>query len=322
VRLAGAACLLVAACALDESGEATPDAETDGPSNDVFVADVVEEADATPADVVEEEAAPPACKPDAPFANATNLGAINTPAGETSPSLTNDELTIFFQRAPDTTHSSLFYAQRASKTAPFGPAHPVTTISSAATYDVSPYVVDGMSALYFGSNRAQGGHVDLFQATGNGQPDGWSNPKPLTTLNETGTDTYDPFIASTGAIWLSSDRNGNDSDLYVTANVSTAPTAYTTLNTAYNELFPVLSSDALTVFFARTDSQPRFHVFSATRASTSQVFTSPQQVSDFDSGNSDNAPGWLSVDGCRMYLVSDRPGGQGSFDLWIATRGN
>ena len=62
-----------------------------------------------------------------------------------------------------------------------------------------------------------------------------------------------------------------------------------------------------------------FHVFRSTRASTAMPFVNPVQVTGFDFGDSNDTPGWLSPDGCRMYFTSDR---SGNSDIWMGTRGS
>jgi hypothetical protein len=49
--------------------------------------------------------------------------------------------------------------------------------------------------------------------------------------------------------------------------------------------------------------------------STPQLLPSPINLS-----NSLSATPWLSADGSTLYFASDRPGGYGKFDLWVATR--
>jgi hypothetical protein len=36
--------------------------------------------------------------------------------------------------------------------------------------------------------------------------------------------------------------------------------------------------------------------------------------------DADDQPAWISPDGCVMYLMSSRPGGFGSIDIWVARR--
>ena len=121
---------------------------------------------------------------------------------------------------------------------------------------------------------------------------------------------------TTKEIWFASDRLGS-LDLYTSPDTSTAPTYQSGVATSYAETHPLLSGDALTLFFGRSDGNI-VHVYTAARANVAQSFANPDLVSDFDFATSNNTPGWLSADGCRMYFTSDRGGDS---DVWMATRG-
>jgi hypothetical protein len=60
-------------------------------------------------------------------------------------------------------------------------------------------------------------------------------------------------------------------------------------------------------------------IWIARRASVNDPFGAPANVSELNTANNDQ-PGWLSPDGCRLYLYSDRTGGVGGTDLYIAER--
>jgi hypothetical protein len=49
-------------------------------------------------------------------------------------------------------------------------------------------------------------------------------------------------------------------------------------------------------------------------------FGTPKPVTELNSSRLEY-PQWLSVDGCRLYLESDRPGGAGDLDVYVASRG-
>jgi hypothetical protein len=55
------------------------------------------------------------------------------------------------------------------------------------------------------------------------------------------------------------------------------------------------------------------------RANTSDAWGTPAQVLPLDS-TLDEEPSWLSNDGCRLYLSSNRPGSIGSQNIWMATK--
>lgn len=51
------------------------------------------------------------------------------------------------------------------------------------------------------------------------------------------------------------------------------------------------------------------------------MFSTPEPLpSPINLSNTLSATPWLSADGLTLYFASDRPGGYGKFDLWVATR--
>ena len=79
---------------------------------------------------------------------------------------------------------------------------------------------------------------------------------------------------------------------------------------------PVLSADGLTLYFASTRGVADIDVLVATRPTTSSEFGAPRRLANVNTPNTD-APSWISVDQCRLYISSDRAG---TPDLYVATR--
>ena len=94
------------------------------------------------------------------------------------------------------------------------------------------------------------------------------------------------------------------------------PMAVGELNTASSEDDISLTGDLREIYFmtARTGSN-RLHV--ATRASASDLWSTPSEVLDF--GTDLNNPR-ISNDGLSIYFASGRAPNAGSSDLWFATR--
>jgi len=307
-------------CALDEAGTGAPDgAIADVAPKDVTVLDVMPSDAGDASDDVGSDVIQPPCNPTAAFGNMNAVaGNVNTGAYESTPMLTPDELGIFFARDTNGGRIGLFYASRGATNQPFGNANELS-LSGNASIDTSPWVDAKMSMMLFSSVRNGDNHYHLYQATGNGQPDGWSNIAKLTMLDAPEpAATLHPWLASTGEVWFASDRLGS-LDIYIAGSTQTLPAFYAPLSGIQAESHPVLTADALTIFFERTDAQNKGHIFVATRASTSVLFGNVTQLTEFDQGQSQSAPGWISADGCRMYFSTDRSGG---FDIWMATRGS
>lgn len=314
----------LSACSLDESGLAAKDSGVD--VDDTVGVDVTPLADGA-SDVVETgvdappDAPPPACNPTSAFGSFVDLAAINSGASEVQPTLTGDELQMVFGRSTSGSHVAVFHATRTSTTQPFGNVTEMSTISSGNGYDSAPDIDDALKLLYFDSIRNGNNKTHIFQAAGNGGIDGWTSVVAVTainSLNDANDDIHPYWSSATSELWFSSDRFGSF-DIYSSAG-GTLPPGLGTMNGTANDVRPTLSRDGLTMFFARDDSKGAYHIWATTRLTAFLPFGIPMLVTEFDSGGSSNLPGWLSNDGCRMYFTSDRSGGKGSYDLWMATR--
>src|SRR5262249_11698428 len=138
--------------------------------------------------------------------------------------------------------------------------------------------------------------------------------------------------------WLSSDRlrlyfsstratGGARTEIFMSARNSAAsafgaPVAIAELNLpTSNAAAPSLTSDELTIVFEsdRAGGLGGADIWLATRAARSATFVSPQPLSAINSSSRDGSPE-LSVEGLSLYFESDRAGGAGGADLWLATR--
>lgn len=86
------------------------------------------------------------------------------------------------------------------------------------------------------------------------------------------------------------------------------------------ELFgPSLSADGLTLYFAAAFGGTE-HIYVATRSGTDTAqFSEAVELTSTSSAALDGTP-FISFDGRSLYFFSDRPGGAGARDLWLARR--
>jgi hypothetical protein len=95
------------------------------------------------------------------------------------------------------------------------------------------------------------------------------------------------------------------------------PTRLSELSSVGFEACPVLSPDALTVFFCRpVGTEERYDVFTARRADKSQPFETPVPV-DAVNTESNDWPTWISPDGCVLHVTSNAGG---AYRLYEARR--
>ena len=201
---------------------------------------------------------------DEPFAAPVNLTGINTSHHEFSPTLSADELSIFFSsdRPGGRGNFDLWMATRPTKSAPF--ASPVNLGSpvNSSVGDFSPCLsADGLS-LYFNSSRGGGyGQCDLYVTTRATTNSPWRTPRNLgSKINSYRPDGL-PRISDDGlTLFYVSDKPGGygKNDLWVVTRASTSDPWGTqtpanlgpTINTSNEETSINIWDDGSVMFFA------------------------------------------------------------------------
>ena len=135
------------------------------------------------------------------------------------------------------------------------------------------------------------------------------------------------YVTATGnAIYFSSSvRIGaGKSDIWraplldVTGTIATPEVVLGGVNTADDEVAPVLPADELTIFFRRGVTE--YDIYTASRSAITDGFGAATPVPGAAEPGVGETPAWISPDGCHLYLYSDAPNGQGKLDLYMMTR--
>jgi hypothetical protein len=85
---------------------------------------------------------------------------------------------------------------------------------------------------------------------------------------------------------------------------------------------PTLTADELTIVFNRHCPAGNAEIWFATRPTPAAAFDPPQPLSGINLPGFDTADPSLSADGLTLYFSSNRPGGLGGLDVWVARRPN
>jgi hypothetical protein len=264
-----------------------------------------------------------------PFGAPVAIAELRTPFNESGLRLSPDGLTGWFASdRPGGLGANDFYAtSRADLASPFGQVQHLANVSSVAE-DWDPTVSGDGLRLLFGSTRAPGDGSDqqLYVASRTAPSSDFGAPAalPLSTL---GTQDHQPFLREDGAVVYWSSARSGLWDIYrasASGGVFGAPTPVDELNSAASqEWCPIVTPDDLTVYFATDRAAPGtrgdFDLWVATRASTSEPFSNLEPVSEVNSSGPD-LPCFVSADRCTLYVTSNRPGGAGGFDLYVAKR--
>ena len=142
-------------------------------------------------------------------------------------------------------------------------------------------------------------------------------------------DDWGSSISSDGLeLYLESNRPGGEGgyDIWVSKRVTKeddwgAPTNLgSPINTSAWETMPRISTDGLALYFTGPDGSGGTDLLVTTRETVNDEWGSPVNLGPTVNSTFFEGGPAISSDGLDLYFVSDRPGGLGSFDLWVTTR--
>jgi len=293
----------------DENGVIVPPA---GDANDADAPDV----DAAVPDAV---AAVPPCQLSKPFGAATALPSLNSIRDEGTAWLTVDENTIYFSREDAASDGGLvrhiYVATRTSRTSSFG----VPALLQLDREAAAPVLTTDELVIYF-----QGGTLylgDIYAATRPNNLSSFGASTLVAALNSSGDDSAGAFTAS-GAMYLTRGIANNYAIWKSTFSGSFGiPQMVIEIDTPNQEIRPVLTTDEKTIMFAsnRSGGKGNYDIWVATRPNISVAFGAATNVAELNTSSSE-LPSWISPDGCRIYFTSNRAGGAGGNDFYVAER--
>ena len=264
------------------------------------------------------------------FGKPVNLGPnINTSGGEGRPAPSSDGLTLFFgsDRPGGQGGADLWMCTRTSVSDPFGePVNLGSTINTSFAEGGSAPSSDGLT-LFFDSDRPGGhGDGDLWMSTRKSVSDPFGEPVNLGPAVNSGSREDFPAISSNSLMLLFRLGENGGHDIWMSTRKSVSDPfgervkLGPPINTSFSEGYPALSSDGLMLllYSDRPGGQGVHDLWMSTRKSTIDSFGEPVNL-----GPTVNTSDWeggpaLSSDGLTLFFASDRPGGQGGKDLWMA----
>jgi len=247
-----------------------------------------------------------------PFNMPTNLGIVNTASNEYAPALRADGLELVFE-SDRVGGRHLYSASRASQLDSFGGVVRLDVLNS-ASIDVDPaYVEDGLT-LYFASSR--NGPSQLFVTTRLTKADAWNAPMLVSDLmNE---DMHGPTLAFDGnELFYNHEAPAEELVRAHRGSSWIVDGPVTELNQSVSG-YPSLSHDGRSLFYMNgAGTTPRIE--EATRPDGVTAFTHAAVDLQTPASSSDDDPE-IADDGRLLLFSSDRPGGAGAMDFWMATR--
>lgn len=150
----------------------------------------------------------------------------------------------------------------------------------------------------------------------------WTAPQAAAGLESNSQDNA-PWLSQDGkTIYFYSDRVGGwrTFTASATGNGWSKPVQLGPV-LKYEDTYPVLTGDELTIYFAQRDTQPSpvRHVWRATRPSRDVEFSAAEEVPELNRAADPSLPSWVSPDGCRIYIVAIRDDSL-KFDVYSAAK--
>jgi Tol biopolymer transport system component len=316
-------------------GDAASDVDADGTSS----ADATPSADVNPSSEATPSAdAGPTCDLTQPFGIPTLLEGtdINTTANEGTPRLSPDQLTLYFWSDRSTGDSAaidhLYVATRAHAGDKFSAPLQIASLDPAVVNDDSPTLTMDSLTLVFGSDRESNlnGPDQLFMATRASETEPFVSPTLLANVNQPQYNQDTPYLRPDGkALYFATDDPGGQGlhDIArspIASGAFALPAFVESINTPAQEFNPCVTPDETTVLWgsnrADLDGHGDYDVYIALRPSSTQAFTSIANAGDAVNSPYLDLPGWISPDGCTLYMESTRADGGGDRDLYVSRR--
>ena len=274
-------------------------------------------------------------KPDVPLCDSNKelaapvlIASVSTAGQEGSPRLSDDELTMYFDaQRGDELYFDIYVAQRTTLTDSFGAFTSLGPgVNTTANHEFAPNVSsDGLTIFFERKDPLSAENSDFYVATRPSVLVPFGTASPVSGVN---TPFYESklFVRGDGSELYFVKKGAQTSlDLHVAKKVAGnyVISRLANVNSAADEYAPVISPNGLVLYFSserpfaagRTDE----NIWVATRAKPTDDFGLPTQVLNVNSLQ-DDEPSWISSDGCRLYMISNRPGGAGGQDIYVATR--
>ena len=238
----------------------------------------------------------------------TNITLVPGTSGDQDPTLTSDQLEMYFTRGG----STILSMTRATITSAWSAADVQTFGGSPVVINHSPELsADGL-LIAFSSNRGGTG-LDIYLASRLSRTSAWAPPVPFSDLNSTFDEHPGSATADLARIVLSSNRGGSGTGLDLfesTGNSGTyTPPVRIPLSTTVEDSAPFLTNDGLTLYYSSGVAANGLDLHVATRPDRGAAFTTGTKIQELTDPGSGETDPWVSPDGHDLYFAADRGGG-------------
>jgi hypothetical protein len=208
----------------------------------------------------------------------------------------------------------------------FGTPQPITILDSTLN-DADPTLTADQLEMYFSSNRPGGlGQTDIYRSVRANITAPWGGPDPVSELSSTGYDDS-PEVSGDGlTLWMTTTRDVQINRVYVATRPDrisawATPTYVAELSSILLDTNLAISGDGLVAMIEHETAANTndYDLYEHRRATVTDPWGPERRVAEISSPSNENGP-CLDEHGLVVYITSDRPGTQGPFDIYVASR--
>jgi Tol biopolymer transport system component len=266
-----------------------------------------------------------------------NLGSVNSSSNDTTPAVSKDGRSLYFgsNRPSGKGGLDIWVSQWDDATGTWGTPDNAGDNLNSEFVDTAPALSRDEHWLLFHSNRPGGrGGFDLWASYREHTHDalGWQTPVNVGSNVNSGSDETDPdyFENEDGGqpqLYFSSNRPGlGGFDFYVSTLQADGtfgpPGLIADLSSTLPDPGLMVRFDGLeAVFYSRRSGGilNSIDMWTATRETVFDPWSTPRHLTPLNTASIDQGP-HIAADRETLYFASDRSGGAGGLDLYVATR--
>jgi hypothetical protein len=256
------------------------------------------------------------------FDDASPISQLTTESIEENPTLTADELEIYFisNRGGN---ADVWFSTRESAEGTFGAPQRLAAASTDAV-ESSPAISPNGLELFVGQDEQDGGLglLDIWVLERPRIGAAWSSPVNVLELNSTEDDIPRPPGFGSTVMPLGSRRGLEGYRTYLARRANPTspfgePMLVDELSVAgQSTVDGFLTEDGLTLFYSSAQNANEGDLFYAIRPDVDAPFGPPIPILDLNTDNDERDP-WMNPAGTTFYFTSDREGGD--HDLFFCT---
>ena len=261
---------------------------------------------------------------------AVNVEALNSPFGDGGTTLSKDGLEVYFHshRPGGQGGIDLWVSRRASPDAEWGPPENLGPKINTEAFEICPSISSDGLELYFCDAfviRPDGmGGGDLWVVRRASVDAPWGEPENLAAINTPGFEVTPEISPNGRELYFEADWEGGagDDDIWVARRRSKSGEWQSTewagpvINGAGMDHCPGISRNGRVLFYDQNrENSPIGDLVFVTRRTKRSDWRDPVNLGNTES---DHFQPSLSADGSMLYFTSDRSGGLGENDIWMA----